>query len=71
MMLALFLQVGYLSSWSAYNSYRREHPDKPDPLVEYRNALMEACGVTDDQQQLRVVWRAFMILAKQPVPLAS
>jgi hypothetical protein len=35
-------QVGYASSWSAYSIYRKQHPDKPDPLVEYKQQLLAA-----------------------------
>lgn len=35
-------QVGYASSWSAYSIYRKQHPDRPDPLVEYRQQLLAA-----------------------------
>lgn len=34
--------VGYASSWSAYSLYRRQHPQAPDPLVEYRQRLAAA-----------------------------
>jgi hypothetical protein len=34
--------VGYASSWSAYSIYRKKHPDRPDPLVEYKARLTAA-----------------------------
>lgn len=34
--------VGYASSWSAYSIYRKQHPDRLDPLVEYRARLTAA-----------------------------
>lgn len=37
--------VGYASSWSAYSIYRKRHPDKPDPLLEYRARLTKALEV--------------------------
>ncbi|KAK9824450.1 hypothetical protein WJX72_010347 [[Myrmecia] bisecta] len=63
--------VGYLSSWSAYNTYRQKHPDRPDPLVQYKVDLLGACGMTEDQQQLEVVWPIFILMAKQPAALDS
>jgi hypothetical protein len=35
-------QVGYMSSWSAYNMYRKQHPQQPDPLLEFRQQVMDA-----------------------------
>jgi len=35
-------QVGYMSSWSAYNMYRKQHPQRPDPLLEFRQQVMDA-----------------------------
>jgi hypothetical protein len=34
--------VGYASSWSAYSIYRKQHPERPDPLVEYKARLTAA-----------------------------
>jgi hypothetical protein len=34
--------VGYASSWSAYSIYRKQHPGRPDPLLEYRARLTAA-----------------------------
>lgn len=43
------LQVGYASSWSAYSMYCKKYPDRPDPLPEFRQQLVEAL-----QAQVRV-----------------
>lgn len=40
--------VGYASSWSAYSIYHKQHPDRPDPLLEYRARLTAAL-----EQQVR------------------
>eukprot|EP00775_Hariotina_reticulata_P005307 gene5307-5542_t len=36
--------LGWLHSWSAYHTYLKEQPDKPDPLVQFRQDLLRACG---------------------------
>jgi hypothetical protein len=38
------LQLGYLQSWSAYETYRTQHPERPDPLVQFKQQLLEALG---------------------------
>jgi hypothetical protein len=40
----LCVQLGWLHSWSAYHTYLKEQPDKPDPLVQFRQDLLKACG---------------------------
>lgn len=37
-----YLQVGYVSSWSAYVTYKSQHPDAPDPLHSFTEQLKEA-----------------------------
>lgn len=34
--------VGYASTWSAYSLFRKQHPDMPDPLLEYKARLSMA-----------------------------
>ena len=63
-----------MSSWSAYNTYRRQHPDGPDPLEPFRSLLVEAvgqgeAGADSPEAVLRLDWHVFMILARDPVPL--
>ncbi|KAL4424348.1 hypothetical protein ABPG75_001649 [Micractinium tetrahymenae] len=65
--------LGFLSSWSAYNTFRRQHPDGPDPLAAFRRQLLEAAGLGEEgahspEPVLRLDWNVFMILAKEPVP---
>lgn len=36
------VQLGYLRSWSAYATYLKEHPDLPDPLIEFKQRLLGA-----------------------------
>lgn len=36
------LQLGYLQSWSAYQTYRQQHPAAPDPLLTTKQELLEA-----------------------------
>jgi hypothetical protein len=43
-MLPRCMQLGYLQSWSAYETYRTQHPERPDPLVAFKQQLLEALG---------------------------
>ncbi len=63
------VQIGYLSSWSACSTYRQKHPDHPDPLVQFREDYMKACGFTSDDESAKVTHPLFVILAKDPQPL--
>lgn len=63
------VQIGYLSSWSAYSTYRQKHPDHPDPLIQFREDYMKACGFTSDDESAKVTHPLFVILAKDPKPL--
>lgn len=40
------MQLGYLQSWSAYETYRTQHPERPDPLVEFKEQLLAVLGAT-------------------------
>jgi hypothetical protein len=33
-----FAAQGSISSWSSYNTYRKQHPTKPDPLMVFHGA---------------------------------
>jgi hypothetical protein len=43
-MLLCCMQLGYLQSWSAHQTYRAQHPERPDPLLEFKQQLLEALG---------------------------
>lgn len=63
------MQIGYLSSWSAYATYREQHPDLPDPLIKFKEAYKAASGFTSDEGKATVYWPLFVVLAKDPHPL--
>ena len=63
------MQIGYLRSWSAYATYREQHPDLPDPLIQFKQDFMAASGFTSDDDETEVVWPLFVILARHPKPL--
>ena len=62
-------QVGYLTSWSAHSTYVQRHPDRPDPLEQFRKDYKKAFGFTSDDEMARVTWPLFVILAKEPQPM--
>ncbi|KAF8072614.1 methyltransferase [Scenedesmus sp. PABB004] len=63
--------VGYVSSWSAYAICRKTHPDRPDPLAEFRRALLDALAAEGAAPDTTLVARIplCLILAQHPVPL--
>jgi len=62
-------QIGYLSSWSAYATYREQHPDLPDPLEKFKESYKAAFHFTSDEEKATLTWPLFVILAKDPKPL--
>lgn len=52
--------IGYLTTWSAVNGYKKAHPDKPDPLVDlqkqYASLFLTGCLVFTSFVDLRVCW---------------
>jgi hypothetical protein len=58
------MQVGYLSSWSPYATYRHRHPDREDPLVQFKKEAMEACKAKDGSHIINIVFPIFLLLAK-------
>lgn len=58
-------QIGYLSSWSAYATYRQKHPDREDPLTSFKKELEAALPQGKEGQEFLVEWPIFMLLAKR------
>lgn len=59
---------GYISSWSAYQTYRSQHPDLPDPLPAFKTQLCSLVGSDNDQEALLdITWTIFCIMARKPV----
>lgn len=54
--------VGYVSSWSAYSTYREQRPDEDDPLPVFSERLRTAVG---DGATVRLSWPLFAILARK------
>lgn len=50
-------QLGYLNSWSAYQTYRKQRPGEPDPLVGFRQQLLAALGGSEVRTQVCVLLR--------------
>lgn len=53
--------VGYLSTWSAYKTFKRMYPGAPDPMDAARRSLDAAFG----DRRLVVEWPLFAILAER------
>jgi hypothetical protein len=62
--------LGVVSSWSSYNTYRKQNPNKPDPLMVFHGELKDALewegsiGHTFELED--AVYPVFMILARKP-----
>ncbi|KAL8615345.1 hypothetical protein ACOMHN_023065 [Nucella lapillus] len=61
--------IGYLCSWSAYQTYLREHPlDGTMAGLRHRlQELYQAGGGLGSQRDLHVSWPVFMLLGHKPL----
>ncbi|KAK9866204.1 hypothetical protein WJX84_005119 [Apatococcus fuscideae] len=57
--------VGWVSTWSAYATYKRKHPDGPDPLPPFQKEFMDACGDVQEETYIHLILPIFMLLGKQ------
>ncbi len=62
----LDVQVGWVSTWSSYSTYKRQHADGQDPLPPFQEKLMAALGTSDLDASIQLTFPIFMILGKQP-----
>jgi hypothetical protein len=69
--LTLAHYTGYLRSWSAYQTFKRAHPDAPDPVDAFKEHVLAVLGAESEAVELDVRTPLFLILAKDPVPLES
>ncbi len=60
-------QVGYVRSWSAYQTFRKAHPDAADPAQELEAQLLLALGPGAGRDtEVRVLTPIVLLLARQP-----
>lgn len=59
--------MGHLTTWSAYMTFKKEHPDEPDPLDNFYKQAMSALGLEDPDQSFEISFEIFGFLAKAPV----
>ena len=62
---AIYLQVGYLSSWSPYSTWRHRHPEREDPLIAFKAEILEACNAADGSFGLVIEFPIFLFMAKR------
>ncbi|GMH42177.1 hypothetical protein BSKO_10096 [Bryopsis sp. KO-2023] len=55
----------YLETWSSYNTFKKDHPDARDPLLDFREECMTALRLNDESEVVTVVFDLAVILAKQ------
>ena len=58
--------VGYLRTWSSYNSFKKQHPSSPDPMDIFEQEVLQAYRTTDTNHSIVVSFPIFLILAKRP-----
>lgn len=56
----------YLQTWSAYNTFKQQHPSAADPLDRFEQELLQAYGTADDSTIISVDFPIFLLLAKRP-----
>lgn len=56
-------------SWSAYATFRKKHPEAPDPLIRFKEEYKTVMEFTDDSECVTVAWPVFLIMAKGPKPV--
>ncbi|XP_071806057.1 putative methyltransferase DDB_G0268948 [Asterias amurensis] len=54
--------IGYLRSWSAYQSFSEQNPEATDPLVQFYERLTEILGVDKKEDQTMITLKAPMVL---------
>lgn len=57
--------LGYLQSWSSYNSFKKLHPEADDPLQQFGHDVLEALEANDASHQLTIRFPIFLLLAKR------
>ena len=57
--------MGYLQSWSSYNTYRKKHPERVDPLIEIRSKLLAAYDTSDETHAITVNFPVFILSMKK------
>ena len=57
-----------MSSWSAYSNYQKAKPNAVDPLVDFRQRLLQAAGqdpAAADDRPIPLTWTLTLLLAKK------
>lgn len=57
--------MGYLNSWSAYNSWRAAKAPGADPLLRFHADLKEALEFTSHSEEFEIEFPMFLILARK------
>ena len=57
---------GYLTSWSAYNSFKKQHSKEPDPLEAFGTELAGLLGARDASYSMSIRFPIFLLLARRP-----
>lgn len=58
--------LGYLHTWSSYNTFKRQHPTAPDPVDAFAKNVLEAFATNDVHHTIAISFPIFLLLAKKP-----
>jgi len=58
--------ISYVSSWSAYQTYREKNPDIADPLEDVKKGLCQDYGANDDQMEIEYRYPVSLFLGTKP-----
>ncbi|XP_038161086.1 putative methyltransferase DDB_G0268948 [Cyprinodon tularosa] len=67
-MISVRRLVGFISSWSMYNSFKRENPQGAEDLLSnIQKRFLDEMGVTSVDTEIEREWQYFCILASKPL----
>ena len=56
---------GYLKTWSAYQSFKKQRPDDPDPISRFVGSVKGILKTDSMDTRLHIYWPIGMILGKR------
>eukprot|EP00891_Asterochloris_glomerata_P004937 jgi/Astpho2/4937/Aster-06673 len=56
--------MGYLSTWSAINTYTQQHPDRPNPVDTFKPEFKKVGGFSTDTDTLKMSHPVFILLCQ-------
>ena len=60
--LGMLLQVGYLSSWSAYNTFKAKQNNQPDPIKQFAEDFAAKTKLSSVHDAFDVSFPIFLLI---------